>query len=163
MLFVIEYARDDNGTLFATAPQFPEVTTFGEDVPQVCVHALDAIEEAIAARMAAGEDLPAPAAGRRLKGVDAGQGGRTWVKLPSLTALKVELYRAIRAANINRAELARRLGWKRESVDRLFRLDHRSRLEQIEAAFDALGREVEVTVGTSQRALRERQPDEASR
>jgi len=29
------------------------------------------------------------------------------------------------------AELSRRLGWKRESVDRLFRLDHASRLEQL--------------------------------
>ncbi|PSJ19663.1 HicB family protein, partial [Halomonas sp. ND22Bw] len=38
----------------------------------------------------------------------------------------------------------RRLNWKRESVDRLFRLDHRSRLDQIEAAFNAIGEEVSV-------------------
>jgi antitoxin HicB len=31
-------------------------------------------------------------------------------------------------------------------VDRLFRLDHRSRLEQIEAAFTALGRTVDMNV-----------------
>jgi antitoxin HicB len=41
----------------------------------------------------------------------------------------------------------RRLGWRsRESVDRLFRLDHASRLDQIEAAFRALGRRIDVKV-----------------
>ena len=44
-----------------------------------------------------------------------------------------------------RAELVRRLEWNRESVDRLFRLDHASRLEQIEAAFQAVGVAVQVS------------------
>jgi hypothetical protein len=34
----------------------------------------------------------------------------------------------------------------RESVDRLFRLGHASRLDQIEAAFHALGRSIAVLV-----------------
>ena len=38
------------------------------------------------------------------------------------------------------------LGWNRESVDRLFRLDHASRLDQLEAAFKALGRSVDVSI-----------------
>ncbi|HEX5865323.1 MAG TPA: hypothetical protein VF014_13885 [Casimicrobiaceae bacterium] len=50
------------------------------------------------------------------------------------------MYRALRSAGLTRADLQRRLGWNRESVDRLFRLDHNSRLQQIEAAFRALGR-----------------------
>jgi antitoxin HicB len=41
----------------------------------------------------------------------------------------------------------RRLGWNRESVDHLFRLDHASRLDQLEAAFKALGRSVDVSIG----------------
>ena len=68
------------------------------------------------------------------------------MRLPALTVLKVELYRQLREAGMTRAELARRLGWKRESVDRLFRLDHASRLEQLEAAFGALGQAVSVSV-----------------
>jgi hypothetical protein len=46
-----------------------------------------------------------------------------------MTALKVSLYRSLREAGLTRAELMRRLGWNRESVDRLFRLDHASRLD----------------------------------
>jgi antitoxin HicB len=59
---------------------------------------------------------------------------------------KVQLYWALQEAGITRAELMRRLGWKRESVDRLFRLDHATRIDQYQAAFDALRREVEIRV-----------------
>ena len=61
-------------------------------------------------------------------------------------ALKVSLYRSLREAGLTRAELMRRLGWNRESVDRLFRLDRASRLDQLEAAFKALGRSVDVSI-----------------
>jgi antitoxin HicB len=131
----IKLEPDDNGTLLVTCPALPEVTTFGENEADAIHHAVNAIEEAIAARMAASEDVP-----------EGHQRGPRLVRLPALTVLKVELYRQLREAGMTRAELARRLGWKRESVDRLFRLDHASRLEQIEAAFAALGQAVSVSV-----------------
>lgn len=40
----------------------------------------------------------------------------------------------------------RRLSWKRNSVDRLFKLEHASRLDQIEAAFNSLGKSLDVNV-----------------
>ena len=93
------------------------------------------------ARMADGDDIP-----------EGHQRGPRLVRLPALTVLKAELYRQLRETGITRAELSRRLGWKRESVDRLFRLDHFSRLEQLEAAFAALGRAVSVSVHAAARA-----------
>ena len=131
----IKIEPDDNGTLLVTCPALPEVTTFGDDEADAMRRAVGAIEEAIAARMADGEDVP-----------EGHQRGPRLLRLPALTVLKVELYRQLRGAGMTRAELARRLGWKRESVDRLFRLDHASRLEQLEAAFAALGRAVSVSV-----------------
>ncbi len=131
----IKTEPDDNGTLLVTCPALPEVATFGDDEADAMRHAVGAIEEAIAARMAGGDDIP-----------EGHQRGPRLVRLPALTVLKVELYRQLREASMTRAELARRLGWKRESVDRLFRLDHASRLEQLEAAFGALGRAVSVSV-----------------
>ena len=44
------------------------------------------------------------------------------------------------------AELARRLGWHMPQVDRLLDLHHASRLDQAEAALNALGRRLEVSV-----------------
>lgn len=131
----IKLETDDNGTLLVTCPSLPEVTTFGNDEDAAVRHAVDAIEEALASRMASGEHIP-----------EGQQRGPRLVRLPALTVLKVELYRRLGEAGITRAELARRLGWKRESVDRLFRLGHASRLEQLEAAFVALGRSVSVSV-----------------
>jgi antitoxin HicB len=131
----IKLEPDDNGTLLVTCPALPEVTTFGDDEAGALRHAVDAIEEAIAARMARGEDIP-----------QGHQRGPHLARLPALAVLKIELYRQLREAGITRAELGRRLGWKRESIDRLFRLDHASRLEQLEAAFAALGHAVSVSV-----------------
>jgi len=131
----IKLERDDNGTLLVSCPSLPEVTTFGDDEANAVRYAVRAIEEALSARIADGEDIP-----------EGHRRGPHLVRLPTLTVLKVELYRRLRDAGITRAELARRLGWKRESVDRLFRLDHASRLEQIEAAFRVLGRAVSVSV-----------------
>jgi len=134
LAYRIRTEADDNGTLLVTCPSLPEVTTFGEDKPDAMRRALDAIEEALAARIADGVDIP------------AGNSRGPLVRLPMLTALKVELYRQLQRSGVSRAELARRLRWNRESVDRLFRLDHASRLDQIEAAFSALGRRIELEV-----------------
>lgn len=136
--YQIDLTPDDNGTFLVTCPQLPIVATFGDSEDGARRHALDAIETALASMMDDGEDIPRPTH-EPLTGANV-------VKLPLLTTLKVNLYWALHEAGITRAELGRRLGWNRESVDRLFRLDHRSRLEQIEAAFAALGRVVDLEV-----------------
>ena len=55
----------DNDTLMVTAPAFPEVTSFGEDVEFALRYGLLAIREAIAARLANGKKVPAPVKERR--------------------------------------------------------------------------------------------------
>jgi antitoxin HicB len=129
----IELVPDDNGTLLVTCPALPEVTTFGNDESDALVHAHEAIEEAIAARMAKWSDVP----------VQEWTEG-TYVRVSLGAWTKIVLYKAMKMQNITRAELARRLGWHREQVDRLFRLDHASRIDQIEKAFAALGQQVDL-------------------
>lgn len=136
----VELAPDDNGTWLVTCPRLPIVATFGESREDALRHAADAIETALASMIDDGDPIPAPDVDDLL---DADE---LTVRLPALAALKLQLVWALRDAGITRAELARRLDWNRESVDRLFRLDHRSRLEQIEAAFAALGRRLDVVV-----------------
>jgi antitoxin HicB len=134
----VNLEKDDDGTLLVTCRALPEVTTFGDGEADAMAHAIGAIEEALAARISDGADIPAGDAK-----------GPHLVRLPALTALKVELYRQLRDDGITRAELVRRLHWNRESVDRLFRLDHNSRIDQIEAAFKALGRNLEIEVSAA--------------
>jgi antitoxin HicB len=125
LIYPIKLEPDDNGTLLVTCPALREVTTFGEDEAEAIEHA----------RMADGREVPEP------KGKS-----RVLIVLPMQTSLKIELYRLLRRENVTRAELMRRLNWKRESVDRLFRLNHATRLEQFDAAFRALGHRVEISV-----------------
>jgi antitoxin HicB len=132
----IKFQADDNGTLLVTCPALPEVTTFGKDKADAGRHARGAIEEALAARMAAGMDIPES---------DLRTRGHS-VALPLLSALKVLLYRTLRESGLTRAELGRRLRCKREVIDRLLNLNHRSCLDHIEAAFRALGRSVSVSI-----------------
>jgi antitoxin HicB len=136
IIYRVKLEPDDNGTLLVTCPELPEVATFGENVADALKHAKDAIEEAVAARIHDGREISRNA------------GPRTGysVSLPALASLKVALYQQLRDAEINRAELARRLKWNRESVDRLFRLDHASKLDQIEKAFDAIDRRLDIEI-----------------
>jgi antitoxin HicB len=52
MLFPLDLERDDNGTFLVTCPILPEVTTFGEDRIAALHRGAEAVEEAIAARVA---------------------------------------------------------------------------------------------------------------
>jgi antitoxin HicB len=125
-----DFEADDNDTYLVTVPALPEVSTFADTLEEAQLRARQGIEEALAARMAAARD-PIP--------TDRDAFGSHVILLPLLTELKVDLYNTLKARGVTRAELARRLEWKRNSVDRLFDLNHHSRLEQIEAAFRAVG------------------------
>jgi antitoxin HicB len=136
----IKLEPDDNGALLVTSPDLPGVVTFGVDRADAARRAVETIEEWIAAAISDGTRVPRP---RRRSHVGRGE---IVIQLPALTALKVELYWALYDAKITRAELSRRLKWNRESVDRLFRLDHASRLSQIEQAARALEKDIDVRI-----------------
>jgi antitoxin HicB len=144
LLFPALLERDDNGTFLITCPILPEVTTFAEGEADWHQHAQDAIEEAIAARMNSWIDVPLPD-GSQLFGRGESLTHRV-VELSLQTELKLMLFRSCKRAGISRADLARRLSWHREQVDRLFRLDHASRIDQIDAAVRAIGKTFDVDV-----------------
>lgn len=108
--------------------------TFGSTLEEALSEAEDCLFVALAGAMAHGKEIPEPSAD-----------GDYFVELSPTVGLKVELYRAWRAVGISKAELARRLGWSPTQVQRLFDLHHVSKLEQLHAAFRALGRRLIVT------------------
>ncbi len=59
-MYAIILTPDDNGTLLVTCPDLPEVTRSGEGEEDAMQRAGDAIEEALAARIARREEIPAP-------------------------------------------------------------------------------------------------------
>ena len=101
----------------------------GETRDEALAQADDLLDEMILGRMAHNEDVPRPLPAKE----------RPVVALPALTEAKLEAYRAMRAAGLNKSQLAERLGWQPSQVTRLFDGRHASRLDQIEAALHALG------------------------
>jgi antitoxin HicB len=128
---------DDNGTVLVTSPDFP-IVTYGDDAESAMRHAVEATEAILSSMMEAREEIPAAQTPEGYTGLV--------IHLPLQTVLKVTLYMAMRSAGLTRADLQRRLGWQRESVDRLFRLGHNSKIEQLDEAFRALHREIDVQV-----------------
>ena len=123
--------QPDGDSWLVTSPQFEEVVSFGSTQEEACRNGLNAIEEAIASRISDGEDIPLPL-------MDTPGRGR-FVEVPGMVYLKSALYMIMREKGWTRADLMRALNCKREHVDRLFRLDHNSRLDSLEDAFKALG------------------------
>jgi antitoxin HicB len=170
-MYTVTLTPDDNGTVLVACPDLPEVTTFGDDEEDAIGRAADAIEEALAARIARREDIPIPAVvpHRTMRGAVAAQTptlrqvefegcamlyrapseaepNLRIVRLPPLTVAKVGLYRALRAAGVSKAELGRRLGWHGPQVDRLLDLNHRSTIAHLDQALRAIGKRLEVKV-----------------
>ena len=129
--------EDDDGAVLATSPDFPELTTFGDDREEALARAVHALEEAIAARIHDRKDIPEPSR------------GAAYVVLPTLTSVKVMLYQGMREQGVGKAELARRLGWHMPQVDRVLDVEHRSRLDQMDAALGAIGRRLHVTAAAA--------------
>ena len=144
-IYKIELTPDDNDTFLVTCPLLPEVTSFGDSMEDAKRHAVYAIDEALAARVAAGADIPV----EDNETVDLDRDLASLVRVPLQSAIKTLLHIACRSVGVSRAELARRLGWHREQVDRLFRFDHATRLDQYDAAFGALGRALDLELASA--------------
>ena len=125
---------------------FPEIgfgATYGETWEEALRQAEDMLEEAVLGLIAHGEEVPEPAPQSNAVAEDATR--RVPVALPALTAAKLEVYRAMRQAGLDAAQLSQRLGWPPKKITHIFDGYHAVRLEQLEAALAALGRRLVVT------------------
>ena len=133
--YPVTLTQDDNDTILVTFPDFPEATTFGDDEGEALARAADALETVIGAYIRDKRDIPPPSA------VDGAS-----VTLPSLVDTKVQIYRVMRTKRVGKAELAKRLNVFLPQVDRLLDVRHGSKIDQLEAAAEALGASLNVTL-----------------
>jgi antitoxin HicB len=134
LMYPAVLSPDDNGTVRVEFPDVPEANSFGETEDEALARARDSLETALEFYIERDVDLPKPSALQ----------GRPGVTPSPLGALRLQLYQSMRDQKVNKAELARRLGWHYPQVVRLFDFEHASRVEQLEAGFAALGRAVVV-------------------
>lgn len=134
--YPVDLTPDDNDTVLVTFPDVPEAITFGDDIDEALLRAVDALESALSFYVDARQALPVPSLAE----------GRPTVRPTAMECLKLGIYQAMMEQGVRKAELARRLGWHMPQVDRLLDLNHASRLDQIEAAARALGKRIDAVV-----------------
>ena len=140
---MIEYPAkfdDDNaeGGFVVTFPDFPEAVTQGESLDEAMEMARDSLCMAIAYRIEHTAPVPAPS---KRKGKNF-----RLVGLSAIHGAKLALYQLWHASGIRKVELARRLGTQPPNVDRFFRFDRSTQVDQLEAAFAALGKRLVIGV-----------------
>ena len=117
-------------------PDLPEALTGGDDIGDTFVQAADCLAEAIAGRIARGDDIPSPSKPRP---------GQHVISVPLYLAPKLALYLAMRERRIPNTDLARHLGVSETVVRRMLNPKHDTKPEKIQAALMALGKRIVVT------------------
>jgi antitoxin HicB len=128
----------DDVDFVVTFPDFDWGVTEADSEEHARENALDALRTMIQKHIRAGESVPRPTRPRGKK--------HRMIRLPALEGAKIELYRPFQTSGITKAELARRLSIPKTTVDRLFDFKNHTRLDQIDAAFRALGKELTIGV-----------------
>ena len=133
--------EEEGSALIATSPDFPELTIMGTDREEILDRVVSALQEAIADRIHRQEDVPEPSE------------GDTFAVLPTLASVKVILYEEMRDQGITKPELGRRTGWYWQQVERILDVRHRTRLDLMETAFEAVGKKLYVAAAEAPGSL----------
>lgn len=136
MKYPVKLTRAD-GVVMVTCPDLPEFSSVGDTDDEALREAVDGLETTLQMYMQDRRDIPTPSERKR---------GQRLVDLPPLAVAKLGLYRAMQARQLRKADLARLLGVHLPQVDRLLDLRHSSKLEQVDAALNAVGYRIELAV-----------------
>jgi antitoxin HicB len=125
----------DAGGYAVTFRDIPEAMTQGDDHAEAMFMAREILCEAIRVYFDEKRPVPLPSPPRK---------GERLVDLPISVAAKVLLLNEMLTQAVTTAELARRLDTNRQEVNRLINPAHASKIDRIEEAMKALGRELDL-------------------
>jgi antitoxin HicB len=133
---VILDPEPDGSAINVSFPDVRGALTWGDDEAEALSLAEDCLIAALGGYIKLNKPIPRPSP----------PPGRPTVTLPPLVAAKLALYEAMREQGVDADDLATRLRMAEPAVRRLLDLDHRSHIDQVEAALRCLGKRLEVTV-----------------
>jgi antitoxin HicB len=125
------------GGFVVTFRDIPEAITQGESVEDAMIQARDALETALDFYFDDRRVVPAPSKARR---------GERLIELPASLAAKALLLNEMVRQRVRPADLARRLHTTPQEITRLTDVRHRTRIDSIAAALQALGKQLELRV-----------------
>jgi len=138
MEYAALFEAAQEGGFVITIPDFGWGVTQGDTEAEGREMAVALLQTLIQEHIRRGEALPRPTKPRGKK--------YRFIRLPALQGAKAELYSAFLESGVRKAELGRRLGIPKTTVDRLFDFGNRTRFDQIEAAFAVLGKRLSIEV-----------------
>lgn len=134
--YPIEIKKGKDGIFVVTLKDFPGATQ-GMTRNDALANAIDLLETAVAYAIHDKDNIPVPSSAVK---------GKSTVRPSSLTIAKIQLYREMKQQEVIKAELARRMHCNPRQIDRLLDIHHKSRFDQIDSAFLALGKRLEIEV-----------------
>ena len=130
------HPENDGVGYYVSFPDLAEALTGGDDLEDTAICAADCLAEAIAGRIARGDNIPEPSGLKR---------GQHLISVPLYLAPKLALYLAMRQSGMNNTQFAQRLGVSETVVRRMLNPAHNTKPEKIQAALTALGKRIVVT------------------
>jgi antitoxin HicB len=125
------------GGFVVTFRDIPEAITQGESVEDAMIQARDALETALDFYFDDRRVVPAPSKAKR---------GERLIELPASLSAKALLLNEMVRQRVRPADLARRLHTTPQEITRLTDVRHRTRIDSIAAALQALGKQLELRV-----------------
>lgn len=133
MRYPVTFDSDETGwaVLF---PDIPEAMTGGDTREEALSLAQDALVTALDFYFEDRREIPSPSAQ-----------GEAFVEVPASVAAKILLLNAVVQRGISNADLARLIGTRPQEVTRILDLHHATKIDTIQVALKALGRQLELT------------------
>jgi len=138
MQYFAKFEPDPDGGFVIEFPDFGWGVSQGDDEGDGRRMAADLLTTMVQEHIRTGKELPKPGRFRGPK--------YRLIRLPAVQGMKAELYLAWRRSGMTKAQFARRIGISRDEVDRVLDLSRRTRVEQLEAAFAALGKQITIAI-----------------
>jgi antitoxin HicB len=133
MRYPARFSEAPEGGFVVTFRDIPEAITQGDSEDEAMEMAEDVLLSSMEFYLEARRAVPAPS---------AAQPGERLVHLPASVAAKVLLLNEQLAQGVSNAELARRMGTRPQEVQRITNLAHATKIDTIDRALRALGREL---------------------
>lgn len=127
--------QPDSGGYVVSFPDIPEALTQGDTREEALAMALDALITAFDFYFEDNQPIPLPS---EVTG--------DYVEVPLSVASKVLMLNALIESGLTRVELADRIGIKKQEVNRLINLQHATKIDAIQKAMNALGKQLDFSV-----------------
>lgn len=136
MRYAIKLTEAD-GAFVATCRDLPAFNSVGDSKEEALRESVDALVLALQSYIDARKPIPAATEKKR---------GEHWVELPALNVAKIGLHQAMLEKGVRKADLGTLMGLFGPQVDRLLNLNHKSKLDQVEAALARIGYRMDLSV-----------------